>query len=863
MRNRAIAMALTLCMVVGMFFVMPTPAYAKTDDSVNGAVEFLTALGIMETDEYTGEFWDDSLVKRFEMAQILCRLMGYDVKAGAERKFTDVGDVDRPYVETVVRNGLMNGYGDGRFGSNDYVTCEQVFKIFVDMLGGKDLANALGGFPYGYISAAKRLGIGNRMTVGTDEVARRVDVAKVIYDSLHVDMIKLEGYGKDGANYTIIDGKSMLTEILDIEIIEGTLTAIDSTSINRASGGCGDDRIIVDDKTIIDENHSGDKFLGSEVRAYVKVSDKNDTKTLIYIEEGPYNEITSLRGDDISSVSDEQLKYYVGDKTRVLKFSAITDMVYNGKAVAFDKSRFKDNSSVLIEATDRDGDGVVDFVNIEEYKDYVVERVDTENETIYFKYGEQAVKLENTYSRVFLDGVAENISQLAEGTVVSIAVSEGTTDKFIKIEGCTDTAMGQVERTYKKDGRLYAVIEGKDLLVSETAERLWKANLITEIKAGVSGTMYQNKVGEIVYASTSGSSGSIGYLVNTSKNNTGFDYELSFKVYNDKGEMAIYNAKDKIIVNGTKMNVNDFAKSTQWTVIENEVRGKQLIKYTEQDGVITKIDYCSNTPRYDKNEFSLDVQESLYVRKQYTLGYTYTADATTKVFCVPSDGSDKVSDYRILTGTYFKRDKTYDVSLYDLTPQGKISYAIVRSSGSVLTVDNAFLFVTSVSKGINSDGEEVNIIEGYNTSGADTRIQSMPGEELTDYSDLTIKVEKGDLIQYALNAVNSIEEIKVVQKMSNTTHNGIGNVHNNDRQTSFGYAANVSSSGFLVSETKHTDEIDPTDTKAYIPAGGAVIICDRDRGVITKSMYTDLVSGDEVYALCNASNSTMFIIIYR
>lgn len=865
MRNRILAFVLTVCMIAGTVFSVPMTLYAKPNDSSNRAVMFLTNLNFMELDEYTGEFWDDSLVKRFEMAQILCRLLNYDVKTDNVKKFTDVSEQDRAYVETVVRNGCMSGYGDGKFGPNDYVTCGQVVKIFVDLIGGKAYAEIQGGFPKGYTLAAKRFDIIRSMNIVPEQTARRIDVAQIIYDALHTDMVQLVGVSSDGnADYQVRSGETLLSEILDIEIIEGKITAIDTTSLNRANGGTGEDAVIIEGLKVLDPNRFADEYLGSSVKAYAKVNKDKNTYTLIYVEEKASNEIVEIWGDSITSATKKLIKYSDGERAREKKFSAITDMIYNGKAVAFDESRLKKLSTVNIKMTDNNDDGTIDLVNITEYKDMVVERTVIEDEMIYFKYGEAPLSLKENYVRIFLDGEEADLATLSEGTVVSVAVSEGEgTGKAIKILGCTDSAYGSIDSLRKRGSVQYAVISGKEYAISSAAKALQAGNHIPEIKAGVGGQFYLNTNGEIVYFTSGSTAGDVGYLVAMDFDNDAFKSEALFKIYTDKGKMEIFSANDKIIVNGNSIKVSSLPSSQVWTELSTEVAGKQLVKYTAEDGVIKKITYCLNTPSYDPNEFSLDVKESLYVRKQNVLGYTYSVDSSTKVFYVPADGSAEIEKYKILSGTYFRRDKTYDVSLYDLNSQGRVSYAIVRSNGSVLTVDNSFMFVTDVLKGMNGDGDIVNIIAGYNTAGNLVEIKSMPGEVLVDSADSTRTVEKGDLIQYALNALNGIEELKVVHKLTDTSHNGIGTVHNGDRLTSFGYAANVSSSGFLVTETKPTGVISPLDAKAVIPVGGTVILYKKDTEYIAKVSFGDILPGDEIFTLGNASNSTMITIIYR
>ena len=869
MKNKILAFLLVMCLAVGTVVSVPRTSYAASNYTSSKAVMFLTKLDIMKEDMYTGEFWNDSFVKRFEVAQILCKLFDYDVKAGGEKMFNDVGEADRAYVETVVRNGLMSGYGDGKFGPNDYVTNEQIVKIFVDVIGGKDYASMLGGYPMGYLVAANRLGIGSRLGLSSDQYARRIDVANVIYDTLHVDLIQLKGYTDGYANYGMVDGETLLSERLNISIIKGEVTAIDSTSTNRATGGTGDAAVNIGSETILDPEYMADYYLGSSVVAYAKENRATEEKTLIYIEESSSNSIIEVNGSDIIDVNSSRITYYIENKKRDAKISAITDMVYNGKAISFDGSKLQNSSDIAVRMVDNDNDGIIDCVNVTEYKNYVITRYKSESETLYFDFGDRPLTLNDSFVRVFVDGVAvapEKMEEAMEaGLVASVAVSnDDGTKKAIRIECSSTGVMGALSSLYNESGVDYATIEGKEYRINPRAAALAASNMLPEIKAGINGQFYLNINNEIVYFTGGSESGAVGYLVDVYIDSSSFSPDAKFKIYTDKGKMEVYSAKDKIRINDTLIKLENLASDSLWIDLCSEAAGKQIIKYTVSDGVMEEIIYCSSTPQYDSQKFSLDVEGSFYVQKQGTLGYTYSVDSETKVFYVPSDGSDAIEKYKVLNGSYFKRDKTYNVSLYDLTPQGKVSYAVVRANGaSVLTIDNTFILVTDVMKGLDDDGVVIDVIEGYTTAGNLVQAKAMPGFELCDSSDSTRIVEKGDVILYCNNVLGYIEEIKVVQKLSDVIHNGIGTVITADRQTSFGYAANVSDSRFLVTETKPAGQISPLEAKAVIASGGSVFLITKERGKIEPAAYTDIVSGDEVFTLGNASNTTMMIVIYR
>ncbi len=875
MKNKILAFLLAVCMVAGTVLAVPQTTYAAGDYAASRAVMFLTELDIMEEDTYTGEFWDDSYVKRFEIAQILCRLFDYDVAVDSVSKFKDVGDADRAYVETVVRNGLMSGYGNGNFGPNDYVTNEQIVKIFVDVIGGKDYAAMLGGYPTGYLNAARKLGISNGIVTAGNQIARRIDVANIIYNALHVDLIQLTGYTDDYANYEIKDGETLLTETMNVYTVKGVVTAIDSTSVNRAGGGTDEASVIIGGVTVLDPTYMADYYLGSSITAYTKKNTDTNQLTLMYIEESSKNNIIEVNAGDVESVSADEIRYYVGDNVRKVKYSAITDMVYNGRAITFDKAKLSGSSDINLRLVDNNDDRVIDFINVTEYTNYVVTKYKEDTETVYFDYDAKPIVLKNNYVRVFSDGQAVAPVELEAGLVASVAISNDTGNKkVIRIDCSSEGVMGNVDSVTKWTGdgagkvAAYIKVGGKEYKVNKTAQDLILAKKLNAIESGMSGQFYLNINGEIVYFSGGGESGTVGYFVDANIENNSFDTDVKIKIYTDKGKMEIYSAKNrlKIVGNGNNASVklSDLATNAAWIDLCNEAMGKQLIKYTEIDGIIKEIIYCKNTAAYDVKDFSLDAKGSHYVRKQGTLEYTYTVDAETKVFYVPNDGSQAIEKYRALNGSYFTRDKTYDVSLYDMDPSGKVSYAIVRDAGtSTLTINDTFMVVTDVMKGVNSDGDIVNIVEGYNTSGTKVSATAMPGAALCDSADTTIAVERGDLILYNKNVLGLIQEIKVVQKHDNTVHKGISTVINNDRQISFGYAANVTSARMLITETKPTGQISPTDSKAAIAVGGSVILYNRATDTVELSSFSEIESGDEVFAMNSAANTTMIVIIYR
>ena len=91
------------------------------------------------------------------------------------------------------------------------------------VLGGKEAAEAQGGFPEGYITIGKMLGLMDAKIAVNDDVARRIDVANIIYTALHADVLESYGVSGNKIQYKTIDGYTFLTEKRNIYRVKGII----------------------------------------------------------------------------------------------------------------------------------------------------------------------------------------------------------------------------------------------------------------------------------------------------------------------------------------------------------------------------------------------------------------------------------------------------------------------------------------------------------------------------------------------------------------------------------------------------------------------------------------------------------------
>lgn len=184
----ALVIAFNICTVNAAF-----PDVGK-NTSYEKAVSKLNEMGIITGDE-NGNFNPNKSITRAEFATIICRFQNLtDIVNIYELmdKYSEFEDVPKThwanrYILVAQENGIINGYGNNRFGPSDKVTVEQSLKMIVCALGYEDLAIEKGGYPDGYLTVAKELGIDKKCSFSVKTAfVNRWQISQAIYNSLDI-----------------------------------------------------------------------------------------------------------------------------------------------------------------------------------------------------------------------------------------------------------------------------------------------------------------------------------------------------------------------------------------------------------------------------------------------------------------------------------------------------------------------------------------------------------------------------------------------------------------------------------------------------------------------------------------------------
>lgn len=179
---------LLLALLAGGLLICPvfaTSAFPDVDgyEEFAEAVAYVNEAGIMVGDDF-GNFNPYKTVTRAEMATIICRMLDLANSLKPSNDFSDVpiNHWANTYISKAVELGIVNGYGDGRFGPSDNVTYEQAVTMIIRAIGGDDVAQEYGGYPDGYLTAADENGLLKNILAKKGEALSRSDIAIILYN---------------------------------------------------------------------------------------------------------------------------------------------------------------------------------------------------------------------------------------------------------------------------------------------------------------------------------------------------------------------------------------------------------------------------------------------------------------------------------------------------------------------------------------------------------------------------------------------------------------------------------------------------------------------------------------------------------
>ncbi|MGN0163236.1 MAG: S-layer homology domain-containing protein [Candidatus Ornithomonoglobus sp.] len=347
MLSTAAALAVSASTLLSAFNVQAAFSDVPEDYSYKKAITTLSKLNVINGYE-DGTFAPNKDITRAEFTKLLIYMLGYGNISTTTTRFIDLAENHwaNANISTAYDLGIVNGYSDTLFGPDNAVTYEQALKMVVCALGYQNAAEAMGGYPDGYIAEAVSLKLTDGVTASayTDNASRGL-VAQVMYNALEIDMYELNG------NKYVSTGKNILNDYLDTYIIKGTVVGVEESITIDCQASLNPGFIAIDEATTGDEYvidytqyttslAEMTDYLGKTVQIYYRKDGNSEDLFLIDIDNETYkNSEFSIMYYNIDSFDGSTLKYYKDDSNKKntikLDTSSLT-IRYNGKSIQND-----------------------------------------------------------------------------------------------------------------------------------------------------------------------------------------------------------------------------------------------------------------------------------------------------------------------------------------------------------------------------------------------------------------------------------------------------------------------------------------------------------------------------------------------
>ncbi len=812
---------LTLMLAFIMVFTVQaaTVSAASFTDTVGApcetAADVLSALGIVEG-KAEGSYEPDSSLTRAEMATIILRAMHMAQGAKGQDIFTDVPASHWAYanVSAAYQMGIVNGTSATTFAPDATVTYEQAVKMVVAALGYTVEAEAMGGYPTGYLAKAAHLDVLKGVSVGGDMT--RGNMAILLYNALDKPILEKASYGDDNYKYDSDEAVTMLSRYLKVEKITGKVVQTPMACAITTAARVLSDEVRVSDGETITLMKKGDSaaqdLLGVRAEILYQESENGGMPVILAVIPRSSSEILDIAAKDIDAgkTTAKELIYEENGKEKKADIADAT-LVYNGRVRTMDVSLLKPEIGTVRLVSETGA--AYDLIIVESYENYIVEMVNESENIVYFKDGAGSMEIDFSDNSVNIVLTDENgkplaLKDFAEWDVVSV---------------CRDNAANpsvcRIYRTFKiVDGTITELsVSEREVIIDGTTYPIAYSMKPEDLKLGMNALFSLDFTGAVAAVDTSGDDGGIYAWLKNTETTKGLDGTPRIRVFTQNAEWKILEFAQRVEYNDLRVpatdllkpaaeEVNTWAYNTAPTLVRYNASGEvetipQLIKITvTEEGLIEKLETAENKTAFDVEDserfggnFSMDFwQNGTKVMRgfnntvagdaagkpktdeklEYIDGVLFSrvyADNDTKFFKIPAnpENEKQYEVYGAVTGGLNFDDyrEMKAISYYDISDRNHCGAMVMRhdllgtegDTGEGYPGYTALAgLVTRISTRLDEDGMAVFTISMVNSNGQEIAAGVTDENMECLYSVANVKME--DPAWYTKNAVTGAHE---------------------------------------------------------------------------------------------------------
>lgn len=732
--KKIICFILTFCV---MFQTIYLTAYASQKVDLNEDFEHelnvLHALGFLDEDFNKENAFD--VVSREQALDSIVKMCSFGDNSNQPIEgytyFTDVmpGSECFNSIYYAAENGIVTG-NEGMFEPEKPITSTEAITFILRAAGYKTYAEVNGGYPVGYLKAARMSGLNSF----GDKILTKADFISLLFNAMDVEVYEQTVYGVNGKFST--NGKTITEHFHDIYKVEGQVTATFASSLTKKEVS-GKTSICIGEFECQVENGEYSNLLGYYVEAYYHEDDDHSPK-LLYMSEDPDYDILVIKADDIIDFSN--LRYRYGERSKQVSIAANHNLIVNGiRLTDYSEQDFIPiNGYVVLIGENRTYDTVI----VNTFRNYFLQRMSvgitesitlTEYDTLRrFEIeldDEKAVEVYVDNEKVDMNPFSYTVKDEEYNTYTFVGIPEGSgcsifADKYENLNGWMIPAKdAKLVRIYVNTPQIMGTCVSYNdthMRIDDTEYEIAKLNEFDNIKAGEFGYFILDYDGKVFarYDNRYIDDTSYAYLINAVTDGV-FEEELMIKLMTDNGKIATYTIKDKVKLNG-KME-KDLVK-----VKDNLSKSAKLLDSTFNISQPVKV-------RFDEYGQILELQTVAEVDTEYTIsrsgnrgkfasrsdnGYMLYSGGVAHylspriMFEVPNTETFDEEDYRILSGWSpdysTKTIDVIDVNMYKV-PELVVSY----TAKSEQTLYRPLVMVGDLLTAVNEDGDVVQEIMGH------------------------------------------------------------------------------------------------------------------------------------------------------
>ena len=520
----------------------------------------LGLINALEIADYTEENLSENIT-RGEFYALLAKANSYPEITDKNVVFSDLkpGDDYEGYAKTLYKVGVVTPTKEGKIKASESISAKEAVALIVKTLGYTPKAEALGGYPAGYLSIAANLDITDDVDISGDSMTKGLAL-ELIYNALEADiMIEIPSVNGSKKEYKVEVGTNLINTVHGLEIVEGVVDGVDISRVSGQNDVRPFHMEIAGKELNCEDVYEPFYYLGYHVKAYHKFVRTYGDK-IIYIEITDENNEYLFDIEDIKSISDGKMEAYEyeSDKLKNYRLKKAIPVVYNGVSTDapfnYDMIKGKVGSVVLL---DNDSDKEADVAFVDAFENWIVSYSNKGEKLIYNKYDNtQKLVLDNEIDEPYViiydeSGVEIQPGKVESGDVISVYTSAPDAyQKYIRVYVSKKVVTGVIEEINDDneitvDGTVY---EFTDKCL-ENNSNLIKVGALVQLKLDIF-----DYVAEVEAVSTPEMK--YGFLV-AADVESGLGGKAKFMFYTGEEELLLADAAKNVRIDGVRYNNTD------------------------------------------------------------------------------------------------------------------------------------------------------------------------------------------------------------------------------------------------------------------------------------------------------------------